>query len=310
MVSLKDIRSIWSASGSMWNENDLTGLIKRIIFFVCALAKFHSLRPFLRAPIDKSLGKLIRQRPQILGMVVWSYQCSAWNAKTRLTKIIDHCSVIDEIGQPLDFPADSYVELLGLSKIYCGLRVIVSQPQWLLRDGLLTMHLFIGPQMIYSLSFSFFHYGNELSAFIGQIQGYKSNRAREQYRQLTNACGGMRPRDLLIEIFCIFCSTVAIKHIFAVAEEYRRQHYRYLLKRTNKITSANYNSIWEDRAGIRINKLFYRLDVDRRRRSDTAITAKKRRMYEVRYAILDSIEAKICESLSSPLIYRHATQCT
>ena len=298
-------RFIWAVSGKLWKETNAIVQIKRIVVFVSALIAFRSLRPFLKAPSDKSLGKLLQQRPEIIGVVVWSYQCSAWNAKTRLAKIVDHCSVIDEIGRPLDFPVDSYIELLGLSEIYEGLRVIISQPKWFFRDGLLTMHLFVGRLMIYSLSFSFFHHVNDRAAFIGQIQGRKSNRARDQYRKLTYACGGMRPRDLLIEIFCIFCSAVAVKHIFSVAEEYRRQHYRDFFKNSRKITSVNYNRIWEDRGGVRVDKFFYRLDVERRQRSDKTIGARKRRMYKKRFAMLDRIEAQISESLSSPLICRH-----
>jgi uncharacterized protein VirK/YbjX len=289
----------------MWEGSDIPVLIKKTIVFARAIVAFRSLRPFLNAPIGKSLGKLVKQRPEIIGLVVLSYQCSVWRAKTRLAKIVDHCSVIDEIGQPLDFPLDSYLEFLGLSEISKGLRVIISQPKWLFRDGLLTMHLFAGTQMIYSLSFSFFYHGNDRAVFIGQIQGAKSDRVREQYRQLTKACFGMRPRDLLIEIFRIFCSAVAVKHIFCVAEEYRHQHYRHFFKEGNTITSANYNSIWEDRGGVRADKSFYRLDVELRRRSDKTTAAKKRRMYQGRYAMLDSIEAKVSESLSSPLIFCH-----
>jgi len=283
----------------MWKGNIFTVSIKRTIVFVRALVLIRSLQPFLAAPFDKSLARLIRRRPQLLGVVVWTYQCSAWNAKTRLEKIVDHCSVIDEIGHPLDFSVDSDIKLVDLPKIGAGLRLTISQPEWLFRDGLLTMHLFSGEWMIYSLSFSFFHHGNDRAAFIGQIQGDKSDRAREFYRQLTNDYSGMRPRDLLIEMFCAFCSAVSVKHIFAVAEEYRRHHYRYFAKNGGKIASANYNSIWEDRGGVRSNKLYYRLEIERRRRSDKTIPAKKRRMYQTRYAMLESMDAQIVENLSS-----------
>src|SRR6516164_1440980 len=103
-------RFIWAVSGKLWKETNAIVPIKRIVVFVSALIAFRSLRPFLKAPSDKSLGKLLQQRPEIIGVVVWSYQCSAWNARTRLAKIVDHCSVIDEIGRPLDFPVDSYIE--------------------------------------------------------------------------------------------------------------------------------------------------------------------------------------------------------
>src|SRR6185437_11791128 len=107
------------------------------------------------------------------------------------------------------------------------------------------------------------------------------------------------------EIFCIFCFAIGIKHVFSVAEEYRRLHYRYFLKNTHRVMSTDYNTIWEDRGGVRFNRISYRLDVERRRRSDKTITAKKRRMYLRRYAMLGNIEAQISESLSSPLVCRH-----
>jgi uncharacterized protein VirK/YbjX len=289
----------------MWEGNGITISIKRMLVLLRALFIFRNLRPFLNAPPSKALGKLVKQRPQILGAVVWSYQCSAWDAKTRLEKIVEHCSVIDEIGYPLDFPVDSYIEFLGLSKTYQDLRVTISQPKSLFRDGLLTMRLFVGTQIIYSLSFSFFRNGDNRAAFIGQIQGSRNDRALEQYRELTKACCGMRPRDLLIEIFCIFCLAIGIRHVFSVAEEYRRLPYRLFLKNTHRVMSTDYNTIWEDRGGVRVNRISYRLDVERRRRSDKTITSKKRRMYLRRYEMLGNIEAQISESLSSPLVCRH-----
>jgi uncharacterized protein VirK/YbjX len=309
---LKDVTFIWSASADMWKGNTVTVSAKRLLFFVRALWVFHLLRPFFDAPPGCSLGKSVKQRPEIIGAVLRPYQCSVWNTKTRLTKIVDHYSVMDEISQIRGFPVDSYIELLCLSEVYKGFRVIISQPSWLLREGLLTMHLFIGPRMIYSLSFSFFHHDNDRAAFIGQIQGVKSNRALEQYRELTKAFHGVRPRDLLIEIFRIFCSALAVKNIFAVAEEYQHHYLRYsFFEDQEEPMSANYNDIWEDRGGVRVNKMSYHLDVDRRRRSHETIAAKKRRMYERRYEMLDRIEQQVFQKLSSAAkfeVHRHSLQ--
>ena len=91
----------------------------------------------------------------MVGAVIWPYQCSGWDARTRFARIFDHYSTIARIGRPLDFPVDDYlVSLEALGELREGLRVILDQPKWFMREGGLTINLFLADTRMFSLAFS------------------------------------------------------------------------------------------------------------------------------------------------------------
>ena len=62
----------------------------------------------INARRESALGKLMEIRPETIGAVVWPYQCSGWDARTRLARIREHYSVAQQMGDLLDFsPEDS-----------------------------------------------------------------------------------------------------------------------------------------------------------------------------------------------------------
>src|SRR5262249_52191400 len=148
---------------------------------------------------------------------------------------------------------------------------------------------FLNETRLYSLVFSLFRDGDVLTAFIGAIQGRDIEGILEEYRDLTKAAHGMRPRDLLIEIFRLFGQAIGLARILAVSDENRQHRSSYYGERASKKFNVDYNEIWEDRGGIRIDPMCYRLDVQSSERELDAIPAKKRAMYRRRYAMLRAL---------------------
>lgn len=292
-MTVKDISWLWTNSLAVCDGTGLVLATRRVRFILRALAVFDSVSPLINAPRESPLGRLIEQRPQSVGAVIWPYQCFAWDARTRLARICDHYSVVERLGGAINFPVDGKLFLLDLREIREGLHVIVDQPLWFMREGQLTINLFLGDTRIYSLTFSLFDQGNELAAFVGGIQGRDVEGALDQYRELTKASHGMRPRDLLIEIFRMLCATLGVSHIFAVSDEYRHHRGHYFGQAAKKKFFANYNEIWADRGGVALNPMFYRLDVDAKQRDVATLPAKKRGLYRRRYDLLKALKQQV-----------------
>ena len=200
------VRWLWTHSVAVCGGDGIVLVSRRIRFLFRSLAMYRSITPLIDAPLETPLGKLMHYRPETVGAVIWPYQCSGWNAKTRIARIRDHYTVVENIGGMLDFAVDGRITLLDLDEIREGFRVIVDQPVWFMREGQLAINLFLGDTRIYTLAFSLFQSANGISAFIGAIQGRDIDGVLTNYRELTKASHGMRPRDLLFETFRMFCS--------------------------------------------------------------------------------------------------------
>jgi uncharacterized protein VirK/YbjX len=245
------------------------------------------------------LGKAIKARPEIVGAVIWPYQCSAWVLRTRLSRIRAHYDAVEAAGGLLDLPENASLTLLDLATIKQGLRVAIDQPHWLMREGPLAINLFIVETRIYSLAFSLLQEANgQLVAVVGGIQGrgHDLEGARDEYRRLTKAGHGMRPRDLLVEVFGMFCAWMGVTEIMAVANEFRHDRHRYFGTRS-KTFSTDYNEIWADRGGVRTNAMFYRLDPYGKHKDLAEIRVNKRAMYRRRYQMLNSLNEQLRNNL-------------
>jgi uncharacterized protein VirK/YbjX len=244
----------------------------------------------------------MERRPHTVGAVIWPYQCLGWDARTRLARIRDHYDVIDSMQGPINFDVSSMLLLLDLDNICEGLRVIIDQPIWFMREGQNAMNLFIDKTRVYSLVFSLFSEAGRNGAFVGAIQGRDLEGILDQYRGLTKACHGMRPRDLLIEVFRMFCAHLGMNQILAVSDAYRQSRSDYYGQKRMKVSSINYDEVWRERGGTLVDPMFYSLEVDNNFRDLDTVPTKKRAMYRRRYDMLASIKDGIRESYNLPTI--------
>jgi uncharacterized protein len=295
---IKHIGWLWITSAAVCEEGGTAPFSRRVRFLLKALAQYGSIKPMVDAPRESALGRLMRERPLTVGAVIWPYQCAAWNAQTRLARIRDHYAVIEKIGGVIDFPVTGKILLADLGELRDGFYVSIDQPLWLFREGQLTLNLFVGDTRVYTLSFSLFSESNAFGAFIGAIQGRDIEGALDEYRELTKACHGMRPRDLLIEIFRMLCAELHIGKILAVSDECRHQRDLRYFPKTE--FHSNYDAIWTDRGGTRVDATCFELEVDQPERDLATVPAKKRGMYRRRFEMLRGVRRQIHERCSRP----------
>lgn len=298
---------IWLATSSSAHE-DGASLFRRerqrLRLLVAGAANMETVARFRHAEARTCLGRLMAARPETIGALVWPYQCAAWGPRERLENIATHCEVIDALGPPLDFAVDGKLQLLDLGEHHDGLRVILDQPRWFAREGLLALNLFVDDFRAYSLSFSF---GRDRDgtrvAIIGGIQGRNREGVLDLYRALTKALFGIRPRDMLIELLRMICRCCEAHRILAVTDAQRHHRHPYFGKQDFTI---DYDEIWEDRGGERVSERFYRLDTASEERDLSTLKPNKRSMYRKRYAFLAELDSGMPAAMAAarPVSFR------
>src|SRR5205807_2306286 len=105
-------------------------------------------------------------------------------------------------------PWDGYVALTSLPEIGPECRLIIDQPRWLLREGQSAISIWEGGDRLVSLSYCLSSHDGNIVVYVGGVQGRLGESTLTRYRQLTKSAHGMRPTDLLIEIFKVFCKSI------------------------------------------------------------------------------------------------------
>ena len=272
------------------------------------LARGVGLGRTLRPLTDATGGaarRIMIERPQMLGALVWPYQCAAWGPEERLRRIAAHYAEIDALGAPFEFGIEERLVLADLGDLRPGLRLVLDQPRWFIREGGLTLNLFVDSFRAFSLAFSFCRdEAGRRAVFIGSLQGRNTDDALELYRTLTKDLHGMRPRDFLLEALRMLAHATATRRILAVAEAERHHHHAFF--KGAKVVTQDYDRVWEEREGVRLDATSWELPLDPQRRDLSEVKPNKRSMYRRRYEFLDALEAQIARDLPrlSPVRFR------
>jgi uncharacterized protein VirK/YbjX len=301
-MQFRDLMWLWNVS-KICAGTSLSDFKGRLMFMIKAIRLSSELEPFLHAKEGSLINKLIAQRPESIGAIVWPYQCHTWDAITRLNRIREHYSVIDNLSPKIDFPMDGALNLLELGNVYENLHVMLDQPIWFMREGQLVINLFLDNVRIFSLAFSFARESGEVVAYVGAMQGRNINGLLDTYREITKAMHGMRPRDFLFELFRAFCRAVGVTKIYAVTDASRHHRSSYFgSKAKDGELTLNYDEIWQERGGVLHNSDFYLFSVDPQIKNLEEVSSKKRSMYRRRYEFLEATEAQmldVCKHLEN-----------
>jgi uncharacterized protein len=267
----------------------LSGKINAWRFRRAARNQAMALVPLLSADPATSTGQAIDARPELLSFVRAPYLCAGWAPEERLNRLTTHLATLDHFP-PLNFPLTNSINLMSLPMVGETYHVVIDKPMWFHREGVLTINLFDGDWRLFSLVFALEPVDSGLRALIGGIQGRNFDDALDRYRDLTKAANGLRPRDLLIELFRLVGTQLGVTEILAIADKGRQNRHPYFGKEVMRTLPLDYDTIWQDRGGRPEGEWFYRLPLTGERRNDADITAKKRSMYRQRYAMLNEIE--------------------
>ena len=250
---------------------------------------------FLAPKPNSALARIMTDRPEVLGALVWPYQCASWPVSTRLTRLLAHYDMIDTLDVPFGFGTHEKIRLLDMADTREGLRLILDQPRWFMREGGLVLNLFQGDFRAYSLAFSL-HPAPDggLEAVIGGLQGRNRDGALDLYRDMTKSFMGIRPRDFMIDLLRILCRYIGVQRILAVSQAHRHHQHPYFSKAD---LTPDYDLIWQDRDGVQVGPDFFELARDPGHRDLETVKPKKRSLYRKRRRFLEDTETAICDNL-------------
>lgn len=299
MLIYKQLALLLLISFSVYNGRSFPAYFNRLCFLVKTISARKALRPFLLSGDSTFVGRLVSQRPEILGAVEWPYVTNRWDVEARLKKIHEHYQVIERLQYRIDIPFSGALTLTGLDDMHPGLRVVIDQPKWFMREGQLVMNLFIGKLRIFSLAFSFSEESGNPVVYIGAIQGRSLDGMLDTYRGVTKSMYGLRPRDLLFEIFRIFCRHLGVVRIYAVSDACRHHRSAYFGVNANTIDrSINYDAVWIERGGVCREEGFFEFSVNSVAKPLEEVPSKKRSLYRQRHQLMEILEERISRELS------------
>lgn len=261
-------------------------------------------RKMLTGSPSASARTLLAERPEVLGAAIWPYQNATWNARTRLRRIAEHCLAVDSLGDPFVFSTQERIVLADLGARHPDFRLVMDQPIWFMREGGLTLNLFVGSFRAFSIAFSFQRDPDgDLSVYVGAIQGRRTEDALDLYRTLTRSLHGIRPRDFLLECLRMLCRAVGVERLEAVSDAARQHNHAYF--GGSKDIASDYDTIWTERGGIRTSPGTFEIPVQGVRRPLDEVKANKRSLYRQRYEFLDELEAEIARTLPTlrPVVF-------
>jgi len=261
-----------------------------------------AMRAILEARPGSLLHSIAAQRPAVFGFTRAPYLVAAWRPAARFAEYVRHAETADTIGALMNFAPDLSVELMTLEEIGPGYHIVLDKPEWMFREGLVTLNLFRDNLRLFSLTFSFCRDEGDLSAIVGGLQGRSLPGILDAYRDLTKAAHGLRPRDLTVELFRLFCAANGVVGIRAVSNA-GRIHQGELFK-AKHYASLNYDEAWTDRGGVRLDDDFFELPLEREVRAERDIPQKKRAMYRRRYDLLAIMEDRMKRACADPLVTR------
>ena len=258
----------------------------------CVKAR-HELSALLHQPQHAALIRELKERPEILGFVQWPYLHAGWSLTQRFEALSQHRQAVCTDMRALNVDVVRTLVVADLSNVSPGLKLIVDQAPWCLREGSLVFNQFLGEERMMSLAFSFGWRNGERVAYVGSVQGSNIDSALAKYRDIAKNLQGMRSRDFLIKCFQFLMFHLGVAQVLCIQDSQR--HHRHAYFGINKIDKLhlNYDEIWLEHAGELTPDGFYRLPPLPNVRPIDEIAAKNRALYRRRYEMMDKLSNDI-----------------
>lgn len=161
------------------------------------------------------------------------------------------------------------------------------------REGLLTLALRLDGKNVYHVNFWFWNKNCLPAFYIGALQG--SRDGLDINKELTKHFFGYRPKNLIIYALRIMAQGLGMQGIYAISDYgfYTNNHLRL-----NHKLKTSLDQFWQEIDGsLCQDRRFYSLPVVESRKSLEDVVSHKRNLYRKRFAVLDTLEAEINNTL-------------
>lgn len=160
------------------------------------------------------------------------------------------------------------------------------------KEGLLSLEMNLGREHLYQMMFWIApDEKEEISLWIGAMQGPNMQDAKEIIKKITKECFGYRTKNLILYMLQAVARAWGIRRIYAVSNYgyYANNHMR-----SNRKLKTNFGDFWTEAGGHPTeDQRFYELPLREPRKSMEEVKTHKRNLYRKRFALLDSIDEEI-----------------
>jgi uncharacterized protein VirK/YbjX len=287
---IKVAREIYPTKG-------ISSLYKQIIFCLKARKNRELIEGFSKEIHQLSYGHIFKLEPNVLGNLVWPYIHKDWDVFKRFSCITNHYTILKNVPKFLDVSDGLAKDILNLDAFSPYACVVLDKPRWFVREGEIVLNIFHEGLRVMSVAFCLAHDNEELTLYIGGIQGIHSGipseKSLEIIKQMTKDFNGLRPRSFVIAVLRMIAKRIGATKILAIDQTHRHHWHAYFKSTSENLSKTNYDEIWKDNEGIAVSDGFYQLKVSTAHKDLSDIDSKKRSMYRKRYEMLDQIEQQI-----------------
>mgnify|MGYP002139919654 CR=1 FL=1 len=179
------------------------------------------------------------------------------------------------------------------------LRAIYQQPLTLQLDyqthmgkeGEMSLTLKLGDAALYYMALNLRPAPNP-TLEICSLQGGKGQ--SEEIKQVTKACGGLRPMSLLVYMAAELARGLACKSLLGLRTQ---SHVYQSSKRTADRVKFDLDGLWQEHQGCVQDDLWMSLPLEVPRKTLEEIPSRKRASYKARYQLLDQLGSELQANL-------------
>lgn len=231
-----------------------------------------------------------------------NYLCTHFSVAQRAKAILDHYQLIENLnnGRLRQLLLAPTAQTLATFSGKNGEAFIINCcPGNFDREGEITLIVNYQSVNVALLSFSIIEQQGRRVLFIGGLQGARKNISAETIRDATKAAFGVFPKRLLVEVMFMLAAQCGVEVIRAVGDTthvFRSRRYQH--RKSDKLF-ASYDEFWLSLGGEAQADGLFTLPMQIERKALEEIASKKRAEYRRRYALMDSVNHQVLESIGA-----------
>ncbi len=175
------------------------------------------------------------------------------------------------------------------------------------KEGILSVMLRLADKPLYQMIFWFApNKKDEMSLWIGAMQGPNMENAREIVKKVTKLCNAYRTKNLILYATQAIARAFDVSHIYAVTNEgyYTNNHLRM-----DKKLKTDFSDFWRETGGTETDdNRFYELPLVESRKTMEEVPTRKRAVYRRRFAMLDELDEAVAVNMNSAMKKRKSTE--
>jgi uncharacterized protein VirK/YbjX len=284
-------------SRDVYPSNSISSIYHQFVFFLKTKKNKNLIEAFSEEINQLGYGHIFKLEPNVLGNLVWPYIHKDWDVAQRFTRIAKHYALLKGMPAFLDVSDGLPKTIVSLNDLSPNTSIVLDKPRWFVREGEIVLNIFHDDLRIMSVAFCLGHHKDELTLFVGGIQGIhsgiSSEKSLEIIKHMTKDFSGLRPRSFVITILRMIATRIGATRIMAISQTCRHHWHPYFKTSTKNVGNTNYDEIWEDHDGLASDDGFYQLNIGITYKDLNEVESKKRGMYRKRYEMLDQIRQQI-----------------